>query len=512
MTVSVLRPNATNAQVGNSVTGAASAHAATNDDSDSSYVAGFLDSGDYVSFALGDLTLPAGAVVTRLVLALKLAAPAGNGALYVYVNSGSNFVDVYDANVNVVWSTPTLATVLTIADAILTDSFVDAVNVLVKGRDGGSVGETDLYELLLGAYYATKPTVTPSAPSGTITNTNEPTVSWTESLDAEGGAQTHYQVRVFTAAQYGAGGFNAASSPATYDSGDVASSALSHAITEPLADATYRAYVRVGQTVNGSTHWSDYAYTGFVIDVDLPAVPTLTLTALDDDAAIAIELAANSGAATTTAFELERSLDGGSSWEDVRLDTDTAGIVTDATPDPILDFEAPNGVAVQYRARALHDYSGSYAASDWTTGSATWASPSWWLKAPRQPALNLEVEIDGLPNVLRAARLGVFQPLGRRDPVTIADTRAADRGDVRFVVDTDAQRDALDELLDSLEPLLLQGPPGTGWRDRYVVLGDLARARLVDKGFVSSTTEALPWTEVARPAGAVDEFPTGLVS
>ena len=73
MSSSVLRPNGTAANVGVSVTGS-SAHAATSDDSDSTYVE-LIDSGDELLLNLGDLSLPAGAVLTRLVAALKCAAP-----------------------------------------------------------------------------------------------------------------------------------------------------------------------------------------------------------------------------------------------------------------------------------------------------------------------------------------------------------------------------------------------------------------------------------------------------
>src|SRR5262249_20103491 len=113
------------------------------------------------------------------------------------------------------------------------------------------------------------------------------------------------------------------------------------------------------------------------------------------------------------------------------------------------DYEAPIGVAMQYRARALHDYTGVFAASAWATATATWDSDDWWLKCPERPALNSVVTVHSLPSYQRPARQGVFQALGRSDLIVVSDTRGPARGTMQLWIDSQAEQDAIDELLDS---------------------------------------------------------------
>jgi hypothetical protein len=83
-------------------------------------------------------------------------------------------------------------------------------------------------------------------------------------------------MRVFTAAQYGIAGFDPATSPATWDSQEVTSTAASATVGSDLVDGTtYRAYVRV--SVAGPVY-SVWAFTQFTIALDKPATPDLTAT------------------------------------------------------------------------------------------------------------------------------------------------------------------------------------------------------------------------------------------
>ena len=496
MTVSTLRPSSTVANSGVAVTGS-SAHAALSDNSDSTYLDSFgID--DYIILGLDDLTLPSGALVKNVAARLRVAATAGMQTIEVDTLFGHSKTQVG-------WSTPQTITTFTQPSSAL-DATIDGATLTLFG---GLPSSTNIrvYEAYLDVTHVAKPVVTPALPTGTVTTTNLPVVTWANTLDSDGGAQTHYQVRVFTSGQYGAGGFNPASSTATYDSGDVTDSALTHTVATPLADATYRAYVRVGQTVNGVTHWSDYAYTGFVISVALPAVPdTPTLTAESASGRIKVHVEGNSGTATTTHLEVQRSEDG-VTWEPLRLTTDTDGVITGTSAD-VYDYEAPNGVLMSYRVRALHDYSGLYAASAWaTTATATWSSSAVWLKAPESPSLNMVIEPDSIPGYQRPARQGIFQALGRTDQVVVADTRAAARGTLKISVASRAERDDLDALLDSSLTLLLQCPVAEDEPDRYLRFGDQDRARWIDKAFATERIDTLAWSEVAAPTGVIDAWP-----
>lgn len=106
-----------------------------------------------------------------------------------------------------------------------------------------------------------------AAPSGAITAVSVPAVSWTFSKDTSSPAgQAKYQVKVFTAAQYGIGGFDPATSPFTYDSGVVASATSSHSIpVHTLRPGTYRCYVRAATTNAGQDQWAPYKFSSFTL-------------------------------------------------------------------------------------------------------------------------------------------------------------------------------------------------------------------------------------------------------
>lgn len=499
MTVVTTRADATVAAFGLSATGAASRHAALSDDSDISYINGAYD--DVATLGFAEPSIPAGGRVKTIVIRMRIARTVAipTGYRVYYALAGTLSTD--PLTVFPTWSTPTTITVLTLA----TDTVPTDLRVQLHKFFGGT-NDAPVYEMYVDTTYVALPVVVVDAPTGTITNTNTPAISWTDTLDTDGGAQTAYEVKVFHSSVYGAGGFNPATSTgASIESGITTGAAASWQSLQTLPNGTYRAYVRVAQTVNGAYHWSAWAYSGFTINVALPAVPLLTATPENDDARVRIDIDHQSGAATTDALEVQRSADN-VTWEPLRLTTDTDGVIlaTDAT---VYDMEGGNGQTVYYRARALHNYSGEYAASAWATDDAAWTSSTWWLKSVLHPSLNAPVYPHSVPSYQRPARQGVFQALGATRALVVSDTRGADRGTIVFRVDTDSQASALNELLDSGEVLLLQGAPGQHWTDRYVVLGDLDRARLVDKAYVEGTLDTLTWVEVDAPVGVIDDWP-----
>jgi hypothetical protein len=124
------------------------------------------------------------------------------------------------------------------------------------------------------------PVVTVTAPSGSI-SAARPVVIWSTSFPS-GASETTYQVRTFSAAQYGAGGFNPATSPATDDSGAVSStSATQYQVATSLpAGTSYRSYVQVVETGNEASGF--LAFGAFTVVLDLPPTPTLTAVATTD--------------------------------------------------------------------------------------------------------------------------------------------------------------------------------------------------------------------------------------
>lgn len=493
MTVVTTRPDATVSAGSSTVTGAASRHAATSDDSDSSYVT--LPSGDSLTLGFVEPTIPAGGMLCNYGVKVRAARDTSTTPLLFATNpggGGSAWFVVYATPSSYLPSMTPSTSEISPAEATL-----NAVYAAVH-----------IYEIYLETAYAAKPTLNVTAPTGTVTDTNIPTVTWTETLDGSGGARNKCQVKIFSAAQYGAGGFDPSTSTATYSSGTLSGTAPSHALTTPLADGTYRAYVRVAQTINGLDHWSDWDYEGFVMDATYPDTPSITLTAQASDGRIKVDLDDAATTPTTDMFEVQVSRDGGTTWEAMRLLTDEGGYVAPvAGLATVYDYEAANGVATYYRARALHESSGVYAASAWVSANATWSSASWWIKHPNQPALNLAVVPYGLDAINRGARQGVFEVPGRSLPVVVSDSvRSGATGTVTFLLESDADRDALAALLDTCDTLLLQGRGADYWDDRYVRFGEHSSARAADKAYVADTVETLPWTEVDSPAGVVEDW------
>lgn len=117
------------------------------------------------------------------------------------------------------------------------------------------------------------PTVTVTAPTGTQ-DTTRPTVMWSYS-DPENDPQASYRVRVFSLAQYSVDGFDPATSPASWDSTEVTSSAARSVIigTDLANLLTYRAYVRVAQA---GPQFSPWAFSAFTLNLNPPAVPSVT--------------------------------------------------------------------------------------------------------------------------------------------------------------------------------------------------------------------------------------------
>jgi hypothetical protein len=185
-------------------------------------------------------------------------------------------------------------------------------NLVVKFTDNATASgdRAGLYELFVDVITTAQPSVTVTAPTGTVTDTTFPSVTWTYA-DTDGDPQNAYEIKVFDSTTYSAGTFSADTSTPTVQTGVVTSSNDGQTLEADLADGTtYRAYVRVAQLLNGSNYFSDWAYSQFTIDVDAPATPLIT--AFYDS---------NVGAVTLTVFGRTNFL----SPNQASLETNTTG-------------------------------------------------------------------------------------------------------------------------------------------------------------------------------------------
>jgi hypothetical protein len=195
-------------------------------------------------------------------------------------------------------------------------------NLVVKFTDGASgssvlppdpTNRTTLYALYVDVETAPRPTLTVTAPTGTVTDTSFPSVTWTP-VFSDGSPQAAYEIKIFDAATYGGATFNADTSTPTIGTGIITSTNNGQTLEGDLANSTtYRAYVRVASLINGNNYFSAWAYSQFTLSIDSPATPTVS--AFYDS---------NTGAVTITIFGRTNALDA----NQASFETDTSGWVS----------------------------------------------------------------------------------------------------------------------------------------------------------------------------------------
>ena len=344
-----------------------------------------------------------------------------------------------------------------------------------------------LYRLQVEVDVTTKPTVTVSSPTGTVSSTAKPDVSWAYA-DTDGDGQSAYQVRVFTAAQYGAGGFDPALSEAAYDSGTIYSSDVTLRIGDYLAaTGVHRAYVRVAKTINGSLFFSDWSFSTFTMALTAPTVPTLSASYGSGLNRVSLTLVgANAAGYDFQLFDIQRSDDNGVTYSYIRAGEGFA--VGASFTSLAYDYEAPRGVSVKYRARAVAYLASNAVASAWSSISTVAVSNDglWWLKAVSEPALNA-----GAINVLEGVGLsveedlGVFRAIGRSEPVVVSGTIGGQDGAYTILTTTNVEWSALYPLTVWQDTVLVQDPYGN---QKYV--------RFISRSWRQSGATSVPRREI----------------
>jgi hypothetical protein len=434
---------------------------------------------------LGTVSLPAGAVTKTVTVRARASGASFIFAVYVGVGSPA-----------LVYVEPASASITTYTGATVPISWnqaaIDALTASIQGADVGRI-----YEIYADLVYATVPTVTPSAPTGTVTTSTSPTMVWAYTAGSDGDVQSRYQIRVFSAAEYGIVGFDPATSPATYDSGEVISAATSRVIGPIPTGTNYRAYIRVAQQINGSPHYSAWAYTAFTMSVTTSDITSVVATPDNTNARHTIVVTWDSGSATWETLELERSDDAGATWTPVR--GFTGGAAVSGSTWPANDYESQNSVNALFRSRATYLSGGLPIVGPWTQSSATkWAMAADWLKDPTRPGRNRAVMVQANPVLDRPRPQGVNDVIGRRDPIVVSDIRRTRRGQLVLITLTDDDADDLLDLTDA-DVLLFQPRPGARIGQMYIAIGAVPEAPVNDLYDQPERLWPISFVEVAKP-------------
>ena len=192
-------------------------------------------------------------------------------------------------------------------------------NLVVKFTDGatGSVvlppsptNRTTLYELYIDVETAPRPTLTVTAPTGTITDTSFPSVTWTP-VFSDGSPQSAYEIKIFDATTYGGAAFSADTSTPTIETGIITSANNGQTLEGDLANSTtYRAYVRVASLINGANYFSDYAFSQFTLSIDSPATPTISAFFESTTGAVTLTIFGRTNVLNANQASLETNADG----------------------------------------------------------------------------------------------------------------------------------------------------------------------------------------------------------
>lgn len=154
------------------------------------------------------------------------------------------------------------------------------------------------------------------------------------------------------------------------------------------------------------------------------------------------------------------------------------GITTGCALERIVDdYEFPDNQLITYRIRT---YTTSGILVQTSTCQIEVDLQDVWFKSIGRPFLNQQIYCVLNPSpITRTARNGVFPVVGRSYPIAVTDVRSSRQVALQVVTRTLAQRQDLDLLLASGDPIFVQTPTGHPLPTMYAVVGDSVEARPV---------------------------------
>jgi len=335
-------------------------------------------------------------------------------------------------------------------------------------------------------------------PTGTIT-TNLPTVTWTISDDL-GDPQIGYEVRIYKQPSSGSwSGFDpdTTTQAPLWTSGKFFKPNTFSVDTDyPLPDnSNFRAYVRSAQTTRISTGglvhlqealegilWGAWASNDFATNFVEPNAPSLTVALFEDR----VQLTVTPGTEPVTDIDyyvIQRSLDGGTTWDTFRYGTLTETDQLDdlTVPFVINDYEVPYFTEVQYRAYSVSTDLGVPLASFFSNQVVGYVeSRNIWIKDTGDFGNNAHFPYadEYLQRNTALART-VYRPLGRTKPIVVKQQTNYQTFTVNLTVIGIALKEKLQSMIEGNRTLFVCTPKGcwyaeisgdVQWQDR---LGDI---------------------------------------
>lgn len=503
MSTQFLHPNGTLTVTG-AVVGAANAHTALSDSSNASYVT--CDDAEGARVDLDSYTLGASEIVVGVQIIINAQAVGADVAsMLAWIDTAGGTYPYGAATLSTTASTTAQNYLGPYLQRAFTQSELDELTLSVYFQKVTGAGtQIKFIEAAVGILVASAPTATVNAPTG-AQGTPTPVVSWTFNTGSDGGPQSYYRVKVFSAAQYGAGGFDPATSTPTYDSGALAGTSLSHTVASSLANSTtWRAYVSVAHTINSTTAWSAWAYSGFTTSYTPSDVSSVSVTPDNTNGKITVTANRNTGTHAWATVDIERSIDGGTTWSAVRGATASTATNTWVTSwgsnaVTVVDYEVPNGTSVLYRARGNWVNSGVTVTGPWTSSASTsWSSTSTFIKDPLVPSRNATFRLRYMPSPSRRRPQGVFDVIGRTSPIVITDVRHDDEGVMTIHTPDTTAATKLATLAQSTTWLI--HAPSSHRLPTYVVAGDITENRAVRTAQDQNRYWDVPYVAITAPA------------
>lgn len=120
-----------------------------------------------------------------------------------------------------------------------------------------------------------------------------------------------------------------------------------------------------------------------------------------------------------------------------------------------------------------------------------------WLKVIANPYLNRKITLTGWGEITREARQGVFNVIGRPDPVVVTDVHSSRRTTITALANDDQETSGLDFALSLGAPVFLQVPTHCALPSMYAVVGNYGHDRTAPRSHQQMFQ--IPLTEVAPP-------------